>query len=382
MANQLKKKFIGNDQVDGTKVLFENNQYLRIKKADGTPINLFKLDGTDKFVMSDAPIITNPSTDANGLQTKTQLESAVAAEAALRTAADAAIQTDVDAVETGLAQEITDRQAADTTLQSNITAEESARIAADALLIPLTQKGAANGVASLNGAGKVPVSQLPSAIMEYQGVYNATTNSPALADFADGAAAGDAIGNVYRVSVAGSHDFGSGSISFEVGDYVICNALGKWEKSDTTDSVASVCGKQGIVTLNTSDITENPSFLYFTDARAQAANDARFDLVEADVADHEIRISSLESAIPSWNKIKKALISGDITNGYVDLAHIVVPGSLSAFVDRLAIHEGASEDYTLSTVGGVTRVTFVNSLVSPGSESLSVGDNVYFKYQY
>jgi hypothetical protein len=43
-----------------------------------------------------------------------------------------------------------------------LSSEESARKAADALLIPLSQKGAAGGVATLDDGGKVPAAQLPS----------------------------------------------------------------------------------------------------------------------------------------------------------------------------------------------------------------------------
>ena len=79
------------------------------------------------------------------------------------------------------------------------------------------QLGANNGIATLDGGGKVPVSQLPSAIMTYEGVWNASTNSPSLAD-----GVGDT-GQVYRVGTAGSQNLGSGSISFSVGEYVIYN---------------------------------------------------------------------------------------------------------------------------------------------------------------
>jgi hypothetical protein len=51
-----------------------------------------------------------------------------------------------------------------------LSSEESARKAADALLIPLSQKGAAGGVATLDDGGKVPAAQLPSYlddILEY-----------------------------------------------------------------------------------------------------------------------------------------------------------------------------------------------------------------------
>lgn len=101
--------------------------------------------------------------------------------------------------------------------------------------------------ASLDSNGKVPASELPNSIMEYQGTWNASTNSPSLVDGTGSA------GDVYRVSTAGSRNFGSGSISFEVGDYVIYSGS-VWEKSDTTDAVSSVAGRTGSVTLTVADI--------------------------------------------------------------------------------------------------------------------------------
>lgn len=105
------------------------------------------------------------------------------------------------------------------------------------------QLGSSNGIATLDGAGKVPVAQLPNSIMEYKGTWNASTNSPTLADGTGNT------GDVYRVTVAGTQNLGSGSISFEIGDYAIYNASGVWEKADTTDAVSSVNGTIGAVTL-------------------------------------------------------------------------------------------------------------------------------------
>ena len=53
---------------------------------------------------------------------------------------------------------------------------------------------------------------------------------------------------------------------------------------------------------------------------------------------------------------------------------------MNAFVDRLAIFQ--TDDYTLSTVSGVTRMTFAGSLITPGQEKLSAGDVVRVKYAY
>jgi hypothetical protein len=87
-----------------------------------------------------------------------------------------------------------------------------------------SEKGAVNGYASLDGSGKVPVSQLPSSIMEYKGMWNAATNTPTLAN-----GTGDT-GDVYICNVAGTVNFGAGAITFAVGDYVIYSGS-IWQRS-------------------------------------------------------------------------------------------------------------------------------------------------------
>lgn len=107
--------------------------------------------------------------------------------------------------------------------------------------------------ASLDQNGKVPVSELPASLMQYVGVWNASTNSPSLVDGTGN------IGDVYRVTVAGSRNLGSGSITFNVGDYVILNSDNVWERSDTTDAVSTVAGRTGDVTLTVADISGDTS---------------------------------------------------------------------------------------------------------------------------
>lgn len=97
------------------------------------------------------------------------------------------------------------------------------------------QKGAINGIASLDGSGVVPNDQLPYTLLDYKGSWNANTNSPTLAD-----GVGDT-GDIYIVSVAGSQDLGSGTISFDVGNMVIYSGT-VWEKigAVVTATVTSV----------------------------------------------------------------------------------------------------------------------------------------------
>ena len=97
-----------------------------------------------------------------------------------------------------------------------------------------SEKGNANGYASLDSQGKVPISQLPSSIMEYKGTWNASTNTPTLAN-----GTGDT-GDVYICNVAGTVNFGAGPITFAVGDYVIYSGTIWQRSSGAVGTVTSV----------------------------------------------------------------------------------------------------------------------------------------------
>jgi len=54
---------------------------------------------------------------------------------------------------------------------------------------------------------------------------------------------------------------------------------------------------------------------------------------------------------------------------------------LSVSVGRLSVHEG--EDFTVSVVGGKTRITWIGSLVNPdGAEAIETGDKVFWSGAY
>jgi hypothetical protein len=95
--------------------------------------------------------------------------------------------------------------------------------------------GAVNGLAQLDGAGKVPASQLTISAMEYKGTWDAATNTPTLADGSGNT------GDVYNTSVAGTQDLGSGNITFAVGDWVLYNGA-TWEKSANTNDPITLTG--------------------------------------------------------------------------------------------------------------------------------------------
>ena len=81
-----------------------------------------------------------------------------------------------------------------------------------------------------SGTGKIAATYLPTSSDTPKGPWNASTNTPPLA-----AGSGTA-GDYYDVTVAGSSDLGSGSITFTVGDVVKYNGT-TWFKIDSVTNI-------------------------------------------------------------------------------------------------------------------------------------------------
>lgn len=311
-----------------------------IKIGSSTPVEITKAiatkliavqaaadaDGTfDTRYHTKTVLAGNTGASLIGSATGTVEDRLTAVEGAVGTGTAADISFDPS----GTSLTATDVQAMGEELDSRVQATEAVANAA----IPATEKGANNGVATLDGAGKVPLSQLPNSIMEYKGTWDASTNTPALSNGTGNA------GDVWRVTVAGSHDFGAGPISFEVGDYAIYNAAGEYEKADTTDSVSSVNGQQGAVILDSDDIAEGSTNLYHTDERAQdavgaaLANTATINLsyddvtpaITADVNNNSIGAAKLTTGVADQNTI----LGGNGTALSVDHAPKVQAGEVA-----------------------------------------------------
>ncbi len=97
--------------------------------------------------------------------------------------------------------------------------------------------GSPLGVATLDAGGKVPVSELPAAVLgalSYQGTWNASTNTPTLTSSTG------TKGYYYVVSVAGNTNL-DGITDWLVGDWAVYNGT-VWQKVDNTETVTSVNG--------------------------------------------------------------------------------------------------------------------------------------------
>jgi len=108
------------------------------------------------------------------------------------------------------------------------------------------QIGVASGIAGLDGGGKVPLSQLPSALMEFQGNWDPSTNTPALVDGTGTAGFTYWVSVAHAAAVSGLTD--PSMVNFQVGDLVIYNGT-KWVLTTPAAGVQSVNGAQGAVTF-------------------------------------------------------------------------------------------------------------------------------------
>lgn len=243
-----------------------------------------------------------------------------------------------------------------------------------------SEKGVSNGYASLDSGGKVPISQLPSSIMEYKGTWNAATNTPTLAN-----GTGDT-GDVYICNVAGTVNFGAGAITFAVGDYVIYSGS-IWQRS--SGAVGTVTSVAASITGNSIGITGSPVTTSGTLAFAFAGTGAQYIKGDGTLATFPSTIAQAERLITEvYNStgatltkgtivyinggqgnlptVTKALATGDSTSaqtfGVVQAditnnnnGYVVVAGKLSD-LDTQAYTEG-TQLYLSSTTAGAWTST-------------------------
>ena len=88
--------------------------------------------------------------------------------------------------------------------------------------------------------------------LDYQGTWNASTNTPTLTS-SSGVA-----GYYYIVNVAGTTNL-DGITDWQVGDWAVFSSTGVWQKIDQSNTVTSVNGQVGAVTLTASDVGAVPT---------------------------------------------------------------------------------------------------------------------------
>lgn len=212
------------------------------------------------------------------------------------------------------------------------------KVGSDAVLTA-ANKGVANGVASLDGSGKVPSAQLPSYVDDVEEYAN-------LAAFP---VSGEA-GKIYVAIDTGKTYRWTGSIYVEI----------------SPSEVNSVNGQTGIVSLDAGDLN-------YTQANPSDWTVADNSSIKATLDEAGSRLTALEAigGNPTPRYEVLTLVSGDITNGYIALAFTPIANSVSV-VPKGGLEQEAGVDFSVTA----SQLNFLGDLAS----TLAAGDKLIVKY--
>ena len=228
--------------------------------------------------------------------------------------------------------------------------------------------GAANGVATLDSGGKVPVSQLPSSVVTYLGTWNAATNTPTLAN-----GTGDA-GDMYICNVAGTVNFGAGPITFSVGDWVLYGS-GTWQKSNGQNgTVTSVAAS---ITGNAIGITGSPITTAGTLALAFAGTSGQYINGAGNLVTFPTIVTEAQRLVTEvYNETGATLTKGTVV--YINGGH----GNLPTVTKAIATGDSTSAQTYGVVQSDITNmnngyVVVIGSLTDLDTQSYAVGTQLY-----
>lgn len=244
----------------------------------------------------------------------------------------------------------------------------------------LAASNEASRALAAEAALQAEINALPDPIT-YKGTYNATTNSPALANTDTGKT-----GFLYQVTVAGTHNFGAGPIQLSVGDKVVNDGT-IYEKWDLTDAVTSVNTQSGAVVLKANHInraddsaTVEASLVSISSSASSAQADATQALTNT--SNETIRATGVEASLQSQINARPAAAAGDINetqfslaNNQVALANVTglvfAAATVRSFSSLVSVEIDATADlYEQFSLSGINKGgTFAMSVDSVGDNS-------------
>jgi hypothetical protein len=299
-----------------------SNPILKIKRGSGSPINLqtgelgMDLQNKSLFIGTAEGVLAIAGEHI--FAKKTFVSDAVAAEALLRSNSDSSITTSLNnevtratnaegVIAANLAQELLDRAAA-------VSGEASARVSGDNALDAkiATEKSRVDAILSAAGANSDSFAEIVSLINSVDATNDqafagyVTSNNAALASEVTNRQSGDATlqGNIDDVA----SDLSALTTRVSAAEQDILDEVADRQSaitgvqanvdSEASTRAAAIVTVTGLVTSEASTrATADTSLSNRITSLEGVSSDSRLTSLEADVADHESRISAMESVI-------------------------------------------------------------------------------------
>lgn len=414
---QIKKKFIGDNQVADEKIRLDNNAYLRARNAaNSADIDIIKVDGSDLLQFAFVPYVSaDPSAD-NQLARKSYVDavaSGLDVKKSVRLASTAALPANT-AAGSGVGKTLTgDANGA-------LSVDGVAVAANDRILVKDETPGSDNGIYTVTQVGDAgnpyiltratdadTNTEMNAGMFVFveEGSTNAdsgwvlTTNNPITVDttalsFSQFSGAGSITAGAGLTKTGNTIDVVAANNSITV------NADSIEVKFDPAGAVDIDGGGAGIeVNVDGTSIEISSNALRVASGAAGDGLGYSAGVLSVNVADGiQIVTDTVKAKVHSGTlkinasqeieglKPKKenfTLGASDITNQYIDLTQVAIADSIDFVVDGVIQAEGS--DYTVNLTGGAggkTRITFAGDLATGGAAALVSGDIVRIKYMY
>jgi hypothetical protein len=227
--------------------------------------------------------------------------------------------------------------------------------------IPLTQKGATSGVATLDAGGKLTAAQIPDSLsgaVVFKGVWNANTNTPTLSDSLP---VGLQPGWEYIVEVGGTRDIGDGSKVFVSGDFVIYDGT-HWKQVPSGNLFTSLTGGGGItVSQSTGAMTLGSTATPLSNVSTIVSRDSSGNFAANIIT---ANLTGTVTGSVSGN-------AGTVTNGvYTTDTATVTNTMLAGSITNAKLAGSITND---KLAGSITNDKLVNSSVTVNGTAIALG---------
>lgn len=268
----------------------------------------------------------------------------------------AGLQSQIDAMDTGnaaaLAQEISDRQAGDDALDARLDVLEGSNTTAGS--VAKAEKDAKDYADSIVASEQ---SARESADAGLQSQIN------------------DILSNVDPAALDSLSEIVA---AFTAADSDLSDAITSVLGTHTSELNTEVAAREAADATLQGNIDSEESAREAADATLQSNIDSEAASREAADDALDARLDYLEARAEGRSKF--TITQTNLDNQYVDLPHAAMSDSTFMFYGPLYLHEG--DDYTVSTVGGVSRLTFAGRIASGQPSQPIVGDVIYVRYKY